>query len=90
MIKETQIRKQELLRRLNTINDRMNELLGEKNTIIFKVKNDAMHPGLAILKEQAIDFEAMLIRDEVDEIKKEYDFIEMVEDAGLDFQKEDF
>ena len=48
MIKETLIRKQELLRRLNTINDRMNELLGEKNTIIFKVKNDAMHPGLAI------------------------------------------
>ena len=32
----------------------------------------------------------MLIKDEVDEIKKEYDFIEMVEDAGLDFQKENF
>ena len=90
MIKETAIRKQELLRKLNAINDKMKELLGEKTTLIFKVENGAIHPGLAILKEQAIDFEAMLMRDEVDVIKKEYDFIAMIEDAGLDFEKENF
>ena len=90
MIKETAIRKQELLRKLNAINDKMKELLGEKTTLIFKVENGAIHPGLAILKEQAIDFEAMLMKDEVEEIKKEYDFIAMIEDAGLDFEKENF
>jgi DNA-dependent RNA polymerase auxiliary subunit epsilon len=32
----------------------------------------------------------MLIKDEVEEIKKEYDFIDMIEDVGLDFEKENF
>jgi hypothetical protein len=90
MIKETSIRKQELMRKLMKINDRMNELLGEKTTIIFKHEHDDMHPMLAMLKVQAIDFEAMLLSEEVEEIQNEFTFVDMVADCGLDFAKQDF
>ena len=90
MIKETPIRKQELMRKLLKVNDRMNELLGEKTTIAFKFEHNDMHPMLAMLKVQAIDFEAMLLSEEVEEIQNEFNFIDMVSDCGLDFEKQDF
>jgi hypothetical protein len=90
MIKETSIRKQELMRKLVNITDRMNELLGEKTTIVFKFEHDDMHPMLAMLKVQAIDFEAMLLSEEVEEIQSEFEFVKMVSDCGLDFEKQDF
>jgi hypothetical protein len=90
MIKETSIRKQELMRKLLKVNDRMNELLGEKTTIAFKFEHNDMHPMLAMLKVQAIDFEAMLLSEEVEEIQNEFNFIDMVSDCGLDFEKQDF
>ena len=90
MIKETSIRKQELMRKLLKVNDRMNELLGEKSTIAFMFEHNDMHPMLAMLKVQAIDFEAMLLSEEVEEIQNEFNFIDMVSDCGLDFEKQDF
>lgn len=90
MIKETSIRKQELMRKLLKVNDRMNELLGEKTTIAFKFEHNDMHPMLAMLKVQAIDFEAMLLSEEVEEIQSEFNFIDMVLDCGLDFEKQNF
>ena len=90
MIKETSIRNQELMRKLLKVNDRMNELLGEKSTIAFMFEHNDMHPMLAMLKVQAIDFEAMLLSEEVEEIQNEFNFIDMVSDCGLDFEKQDF
>jgi hypothetical protein len=90
MIKETSIRKAELMRRLVNITDRMNELVGEKTTLIFKFEHDDMHPMLAMLKVQAIDFEAMLLNEEVEEIQNEFNFVDMVSNCGLDFEKQDF
>ena len=90
MIKETSIRKQELTRKLMKISDRMNELLGEKTTLAFQCEQQAIHPMLAILKMHTIDFEAHLLNEEFEEIQKEFSFVDMIEDCGLDFQKEDF
>lgn len=85
MIKQTDIRKQELTRRLNRINDKLNELLGEKTTLVFKFKQGQIHPILASLKEEVINFEAHLLNEEVKQISTEYEFIELVENSGLDF-----
>ena len=90
MIKETSIRKQELTRKLMKINDRMNELLGEKTTLAFQCEHKTIHPMLVILKLQAIDFEVMLLSEQVEGIENEFSFVDMIEDCGLDFQKEKF
>jgi hypothetical protein len=90
MIAETSIRKQELTRKLMKINDRMNELLGEKTTLAFQCEHNAIHPMLAMLKVQAIDFEAFLLSDEVEAIQSEFNFVDMIVDCGLDLPKEDF
>jgi len=90
MIKETSIRKQELTRKLMKINDRMNELLGEKTTLAFQCEHNTIHPMLVILKLQAIDFEVMLLSEQVEGIENEFSFVDMIEDCGLDFQKEKF
>lgn len=90
MIKETSIRKQELTRKLMKISDRMNELLGKKTKLAFQFEQQAINPMLAILKMHAIDFEAHLLNEEFEEIQKEFSFVDMIEDCGLDFQKEDF
>ena len=90
MIKETDIRKSELSRKLLNINDRLQELLGEKLTIAFKVEHKAINKVLAYLKCEAIDFEVMLLVEETNEIEREHNFLKMLGECGLELEKQDF
>ena len=90
MIKETDIRKSELSRKLLNINDRLQELIGEKLTIAFQVEHKAINKVLAYLKCQAIDFETMLLVEETNEIEQEHNFLKMLSECGLELEKEDF
>ena len=90
MIKQTDLRKQELIRKIDKITDRINELLGEKTTLIFKFEHGEIHPMLAYLKEQTINFEAELLNEQVEQIKAEFEFIDMLSNCGLDLPQEDF
>jgi hypothetical protein len=54
------------------------------------MEHDDIHPILFMLKVQALDFEAMLLQEETEMIKGEYEATQMVAEMGLDFSKEDF
>jgi hypothetical protein len=90
MIKETDIRKSELSRKLLKINDRLQELTGEKITIFFQVEHKAINKVLAYLKCEAIDFEVMLLLEETKEIEQEHNFLKMLGECGLELEREDF
>jgi hypothetical protein len=90
MIKETDIRKAELSRKLLNINDRLQELIGEKLTIFFQVEHKAINKVLAYLKCQAIDFETMLLVEETNEIEQEHNFLKMLSECCLELERENF
>jgi predicted nuclease with TOPRIM domain len=89
-IKQTDIRLMEINARLRKISDKLQEIVGEKKTLFFKMEHDDIHPILFMLKVQALDFEAMLLQEETEMIKGEYEATQMVAEMGLDFSKEDF
>ena len=89
-IKQTDIRLMELKSKLVKFNDRATEILGEKTTLMFKLENGHIHPILCLMKVHALDFEMCLINEEVNELKTEFDTIEMVSELNIDFSPEDF
>jgi hypothetical protein len=89
-IKQTDIRLMELNLKLNKIHDRVKELHGEKTTLFFKMEQEGMHPILFMLKVQAMDFEAMLLEEQVREIQVDHEATKMVAEMGIDFAREDF
>jgi hypothetical protein len=89
-IKQTDIRLMEINARLRKISDKLQEILGEKKTLFFKMEHDDIHPILFMLKIQALDFETMLLQEETEIIKGEYEATQMVAEMGLDFSKEEF
>ena len=89
-IKQTDIRLMEINSKLNRINDRFKEMVGEKNTILFKLEHGEINPMLAAMKICVLDFEASLIEDEIIELKEEYNTITLIANIGLDFMPEEF
>jgi hypothetical protein len=89
-IKQTDIRLMEINARLRKILDKVNELKGEKISLIFKLEHDDVHPILFMLKSQALDFECMLLGEETEVLKAEFESTKMVAEMGLDFSKEEF
>lgn len=89
-IKQTDIRIMELTSRLSKINDRVKEILGEKLTLMFKMDHGEIHPTLFMLKVNALDFEVMLLDEEVGEIHADFKATKLVEEMGLDYSEEDF
>ena len=89
-IKQTDIRLMEINARLRKISDKLQEILGEKKTLFFKMEHDDIHPILFMLKIQALDFETMLLQEETEIIKAEFESTKMVAEMGLDFSKEEF
>ena len=89
-IKQVDIRLMELKSKLVKFNDRATEILGEKTTLMFKLKNGHIHPILCAMKVHTLDFEMHLINDEVEELKKEFETIRIVNELNIDFTTENF
>ena len=89
-IKQTDIRLMEINGKMSRLNDRAREILGEKLSLMFKMEHDDIHPILFMLKVQALDFEAMLIAEQVEELVAEHKTANLIADMGLDYQEEKF
>ena len=73
--------------RSERILDRLKELQGERATIKFKLKNNLIDFVLGELQIQTLDYEALLLVEETEELEVDIAFVELMDDVNIDIQR---
>jgi hypothetical protein len=85
-MKNIDIELERINNRSQQIYDRLGEINGEKTTIQYKIDKGFIDFILGSLQIQALEYEAMLLLDEIPDLESGLAFIELADELNLDTQ----